>query len=75
MSQDITEQTIWSTKQILTIMFFAISITFYVTMIYNRFLIMEREIDTLSKRLETKDKRSVEDRASLWKVMQTKVDK
>ena len=41
---DITEKRVWTTKQLLMIVAFAISVTFTLTMIYSEFRTMQKEI-------------------------------
>lgn len=65
---------------------FAISCTFAVAMVYSEFILHGNKINTLEKdftdqiqslsnRMENKDKRAVQDRANLWKVVNSKQDK
>lgn len=54
---DILQKKEWNTKQVITAIIIAISVTFSATMIWGRFLLVETEIDTLSGRVEKKDER------------------
>jgi hypothetical protein len=57
---DILQKKEWNTKQVITAILIAVSITFSGTMIWGRFLSVETEISTLSGRVEKKDERGNE---------------
>lgn len=52
MDNDITNKRVWNTKQMITIVGGAISITFGLTMIWGRFLFMENKIDIFVKEVQ-----------------------
>lgn len=60
MLDNIENQKVWSTKQIVFILFFAISSTFTLTLIYSEFLLHGKALDTLNRRLDTKTERNAE---------------
>jgi len=77
MKEDITNQKVWSTKQLIIILFFTISSVFSLTMIYARFIYMEQQIEIskeytiqqfkiLNERLEKKTKRIETDNKNQW---------
>ena len=55
--EDVVQKRVWNTKQMITIVGFAITLTFSATMIWGRFLFMENQIQILDERLEKKDNR------------------
>jgi len=55
---DVLQKKEWNTKQVITAIIVAVSITFSGTMVWNRFLFVEGEITVLSDRVEKKDERS-----------------
>ena len=55
--EDVVQKRVWNTKQMITIVAFAITLTFSATMIWGRFLFMENQIQILDERLEKKDNR------------------
>jgi low affinity Fe/Cu permease len=68
MEKDIVQQKVWNTKQVVTIVAVAISVTFSVTMIWGRFLFMETKmadldtkIEYVNNRIDTKTARNKED--------------
>ena len=69
MSKDITESRVWSTKQVIVIVSFFISVTFSGTLIYSRFLFNEEQIQVVSDRLEKKTKRIEEDNLKQWEMI------
>ena len=52
MEKDITQEKVWNTKQMITIVGVAIGITFSATMIWGRFLFMENKIDIFVKEVQ-----------------------
>lgn len=54
---DILDKTNWSTKQLIAVILFAVTITFSATMIWARFLYLETNMSTISNRIEKKDNR------------------
>ncbi len=69
MKDDITEKRVWNTMQVMRIVAFVAIAVFTLTMIYNRFLIMEATIETNAERENKRDKRSLDDRAAIWQVL------
>ncbi len=69
MKDDITEKRVWNTMQVIRIVAFVAIAVFTLTMIYNRFLIMEATIETNAERENKRDKRSLDDRAAIWQVL------
>jgi len=67
--KDITEKRVWNTMQVMRIVAFVAIAVFTLTMIYNRFLIMEATIETNAERENKRDKRSLDDRAAIWQVL------
>jgi hypothetical protein len=68
---DILEKKEWNTKQVVTILALAITLTFSATMIWGRFLSGESNHSILSERVEKKDTR-VHDRINK---LELRVDK
>lgn len=56
MSEDITAKNVWSTKQMIIIVAFAISITFSAALIYAEFVLHGSRINTIDDRLDKKIK-------------------
>ncbi len=52
MEKDLIQQRVWNTKQVVTIVGFAIAITFSVTMIWGRFLFIENRTQILDDKIE-----------------------
>ena len=48
--EDVVQKRVWNTKQMITIVAFAITLTFSATMIWGRFLFMESQIQTLNEK-------------------------
>jgi hypothetical protein len=57
---DILEKKEWNTKQVVTIVVIAVSLTFSAAMIWSRFTSSESNHTTLSDRVEKKDARAHE---------------
>ncbi len=66
MNKDITEQRVFTAKQLILIIVFVASITFSGTMIWSRFLAVESEIEINEDRAAKRNSRNIEDRRALW---------
>ena len=63
---EIVSGRLFTVNQVIRIIVSVATSVFVLTMIYNRFLLMEQKIDTLESRLEKKDNRASEDRSNIW---------
>ena len=66
---DITEHKVWTTKQLVKYMIAAVIATNTLTMIYAEFRVMQNEIKVNSEREDKRDKRSIEDRRTIWQAI------
>lgn len=71
-SDDIVSGKLFTLNQVVRIIISVAMAVFTITMIWNRFLLMEQEIKTLEDRIEKKDKRASDDRKSIWKEVNKK---
>ena len=63
---EIVSGRLFTVNQVVRIIVSVATSVFVLTMIYNRFLLMEQKIETLEQRLEKKDQRASEDRGNIW---------
>jgi len=63
---EIVSGRLFTVNQVIRIIVSVATSVFVLTMIYNRFLLMEQKIETLEQRLEKKDQRASEDRGNIW---------
>jgi len=63
---DITKKKVWDSNQMIRIISFVAIAVFTLTMIYNRFLIMEKEIETIDLRANKRYERMSSDRQNIW---------
>ena len=68
-TNDILTKKTWTTKQVAFIIWAAISATFVLTKIYDRFEYLEREVKVDQERETKRNNRSILDRQDMWKAI------
>ena len=75
MKTDIVTGKLFTINQVVRIIVTVATAVFTLTTIYNRFLIMEQQINTLEERIEKKDTRLKKEQVEQWNAINSKVDK
>ena len=74
-TDEIVTGRLFTINQVVRIIVTVATAVFTLTMIYNRFLIMEQQINTLEDRIEKKDTRLKKEQVEQWNAINSKVDK